>query len=377
MKILFIAHENQLGGASRSLLGLIDGLKSDESYEIDVLIKRTKENKLSEQLKSRDISYMELPFFWSKTNSNRKILNLLKEFFNLIVAIIFSIKKRRVKYDVIHTNSSVLNIGFYISTIKKTKHILHVREFGDLDFNLKPTLPAYIYKKLTNGRKNKNIFISESIFKHYLSLFNNQGVVIYNGIDSYVAKRDIKVELCNILISGTIIKNKGHETAIRAVNLIIKRNSLNNVKLIIAGKGDESFIDELHSYIVANELENNINFIGYVEDMRKLRESIDIELVCSKAEAFGRVTVEAMIAGVVVVASNTGANKELVNDKETGLIYEYNSVEDLADKISLVINDSKLASKLSVAGMKHAKNKFSLSQTVLKVKEVYKDISNG
>ena len=71
--------------------------------------------------------------------------------------------------------------------------------------------------------------------------------------------------------------------------------------------------------------------------MKKLREKADVELVCSNREAFGRVTVEAMMAGNPVIGADSGANTELIQDKKNGRIYKNGDAFDLSGKMQWFI----------------------------------------
>ncbi|MFT8592315.1 MAG: glycosyltransferase [Bifidobacterium sp.] len=68
--------------------------------------------------------------------------------------------------------------------------------------------------------------------------------------------------------------------------------------------------------------------------------SADIALVCSKCEAFGRVTIEAASAGCIVIGADTGATPEILS-KIGGIKYILGSCEDLGEKIREVIQSKE------------------------------------
>lgn len=65
--------------------------------------------------------------------------------------------------------------------------------------------------------------------------------------------------------------------------------------------------------------------------MPSLRKNMDVELVCSRAEAFGRVTAEAMLGGMSVIGSNTGGTVGLINHKKIGYLYSKSDINELAE----------------------------------------------
>lgn len=102
-------------------------------------------------------------------------------------------------------------------------------------------------------------------------------------------------------------------------------------------------------------MEDVVEFVGFVSDMKTLRENCDVELVCSKKEAFGRVTIEAMLSSNPVIASNAGANPELVRDGENGFLYTYNVADDLAKNMEKFIGNVELLKKMGEKACNMAK----------------------
>lgn len=67
--------------------------------------------------------------------------------------------------------------------------------------------------------------------------------------------------------------------------------------------------------------------------MPEIRKNVDIEIVSSKQEAFGKITVEAMMGQIPVIGSNSGGTKELIKHNQNGLLFESGNADDLAKKI--------------------------------------------
>ena len=88
--------------------------------------------------------------------------------------------------------------------------------------------------------------------------------------------------------------------------------------------------------------------------MPQILQRSDVGLMLSTNEAFGRVTVEYMMQNLAVIASDTGANPEIITNGETGLLYELGDVESLADKMKSLIEDHTLLGALAEKGKQHA-----------------------
>lgn len=95
---------------------------------------------------------------------------------------------------------------------------------------------------------------------------------------------------------------------------------------------------------------------NYDENIREKLCEYDVGINCSFAEGFGRVTVEYMAAGLAVIASNRGANGEIINHLNNGLIYSKDIYNDLLHKIEELINNEALRKKLANNAKKNSRN---------------------
>jgi glycosyltransferase involved in cell wall biosynthesis len=93
-------------------------------------------------------------------------------------------------------------------------------------------------------------------------------------------------------------------------------------------------------------------------------------------EQFGRVIIEAMACKVAVIGSSSGEIPNIIGD--AGLIFKEGNVDDLINKLSLIIGIKDLCSELSERGYRRVVQKFSLEKVVSQIYEVYKwVIDNG
>ena len=122
-------------------------------------------------------------------------------------------------------------------------------------------------------------------------------------------------------------------------------------------------------------LSNNFNFKGYQNNVNEVINKYDIAIMASKSEAFGRVTIEYMMANVAVIASDTGANIELINNKKNGLLYHYNDFQDLKNKIILLKNNKEFCRKIAQNGCKNSK-KYTSEINAKSIYKLYKEVLN-
>jgi glycosyltransferase involved in cell wall biosynthesis len=112
------------------------------------------------------------------------------------------------------------------------------------------------------------------------------------------------------------------------------------------------------------ELEQEVEFLGFVEDMRGFNQYIDIFLMSSNYEGFGYVMIEAMLVGRPVIAFDIQTAHEIIDNGITGFIVEHGDVEDMARKIMLLSRDPDLMTSMSEAGKKKVQACFSLERSI-------------
>ena len=386
MKVLMVSHENNLGGGAKSLLGLIDQFKKNQGIQIVVFVpkfnEKTSTPSLIDELKKRKIPFLyERAYWWMYPQQNRKNIlihhkDLIKVFTSFLTCLRIRKKIINHKFDIIHSNSSVTPIGMFLSKLCNIKHVWHLREFGKedhgLEFVLNKKLSLFMMKKNTN----KFICISKSINQKYSQLFGDDMCkVVYNGIESkkdYVEPRIAKNQDYKLLISGRIKESKGQIDAVKAVNVLVNKG-YKNIVLYIIGNANNDYLKIIENYIKDNKIENNIIIKPFMQDLDSFRKNIDIELVCSKMEAFGRVTIEAMLSSNPVIGANTGGTKELIINNETGLLYTPKDYKELASKIELLINNHSIRKKISRKAYDYAKEMFTASRNSKEIEKIYKD----
>ena len=109
-------------------------------------------------------------------------------------------------------------------------------------------------------------------------------------------------------------------------------------------------------------------------DIKKLLADKDIVCVCSSNEAFGRVTVEGMLSKCLVVASDSGASGEIIQDGVTGRLYRNDSVDSLTETILKAINDLYIDNGIPDAAQTFAINNFSEQLNTENIIKLYKQI---
>ena len=274
---------------------------------------------------------------------------------------------RRFKPDIIHSNSSVVSLGWQLAEILNCRHVWHIREFGYADYKIRFLLgDAFFIKKLQAA--DHLIFISEAIRDHFVARLG--GVPqskIYNGVFDASKAVPEPGPGRHFLILGMLHPSKGQLDALKAVRLL--KPDFPNISLLIAGTGWKSYEAQLKTFINQHDLGQNVQLAGYVARPDDLISNAHALLVCSRNEAMGRVTAEAMAKAIPVIGYNAAATRELIHYSGGGLLYD--SIEQLAAHMRQVLTGSQLRADLGKRGHNFALENFTEQQYASKVQEVY------
>lgn len=341
IKILFITHYTTLFGANRSLVELINGLK-EYGYDLRLLSPET--GPVTEKLKDSINKFYIIPF---NRICEEKIDNkdkLIEQFINQTKSIYELIKDDKI--DLIYSNSSVIGTGALISSMLNIPHIWHFRELTEEQYNYKYIFDKEFLKSLYS--ETEEIIVNSKYLAN--SLYLKDFSVIYNsvGYKNEIIKQsnDTRNKDQNLLCSvGLLHPTKYHNEAILALSSLHKY--FPQMQLVIAGIGsEEAYLRQVARICNVHE---SVHFVGFVNEPLQLMKQAFLTLVCSRNEAFGRVTIESMSIKTPVVAYEQGGTREIIENYKNGIFYR-NNYTDLANKILLLKANPELYSNISEQG---------------------------
>lgn len=169
---------------------------------------------------------------------------------------------------------------------------------------------------------------------------------------------------------GRLFKKKGVDVLLRAMALLVKR--LPQAQLDIIGDGPERA--RLAAMIEELGLTDNCRMHGFVrrESIADLLHDSWVQVVPSTyEEPFGVVTIEAMMRGSAVIASNSGGPAEVVRDGETGRLVRPGDPADLADALYQILTDRDLATRMGRAARSIAEREFTEAASIDRVLDWY------
>ncbi len=303
-KILFITQTAKRGGAELSLIDLIKVVKDDISNESKILFLEEGEL-LKENLPvEKELIKFNIPikrtFPYVSFNANLSFINQICDIAR--------------NYDIIWTNTQKAHIlGWYIKKKTNKKWIVHFRDLLD-------RWQIGILKRFISY-SDVIISISNMVKESLLPL---DSTVIYNGmnIDMFDNIEPMKLRKPAIGMISHLDKNKGIEDFIKITN---KFPALN---FYLCGKkmfDSKNFV-----------FPHNIHYLGYLKDIRPFIKGVDIGLVLSHREGYGRVAVEMGLAGIPLIAYNTG-----VHSLVTDCICKVGDIDCVCNFLEELLNDKK------------------------------------
>jgi len=203
----------------------------------------------------------------------------------------------------------VTPVGAFAAFLLGEPHIWHVREFGREDYDLAFDFGEKWSLRLMEKLSFRIIVISEALRQKYMRYISpHKAQTVYNAVNlgktrpcgmrgrqDGAARKKIPI----LVIAGLLHEGKGQLDAVLAVGELLRRNV--EVKLKIVGDGDRRYLERLKRTVAQNGIERYVDFMGFVDDIAPVMGSADAVLVCSRSEAFGRVTVEGMLCGKPVI----------------------------------------------------------------------------
>ncbi len=188
--------------------------------------------------------------------------------------------------------------------------------------------------------------------------------VIPNGVDLDKIKNidnkiqiDIPKDNKVILTVSRLVKKNDVESLIRSVHLLITKHKL-PVSLIIAGPG--KLENKLKKLVKDLKIDQQVIFLGNVPHQQVLKyySIADVFVRPSLSEGLGVSFIEAMAAGLPIIAPPVGGIPDFLKDKETGLFCKVKDPSNLAEKVKTLLEDSHLHQKLQASGIKLVKERY-------------------
>lgn len=379
MTILYVITQGETGGA-QNYVAVLAGAAVSQNWTVNVAIGEKGDNWLGQKIEAmggiiRPLSHL------------RRAISPIYD-----IMAVFELAKlyQNIKPDIIHLNSSKAGILGSLASIiycAKEKNCKVIYTAHGWVFNEPMALyKTWLYitlEKLTAKIKDTIICVSE--YDRNIALVENIAspeklITIHNGINAegieFLDKESARQEIFsanlpdrNEITAGCIANfypTKGLDYLIDAIHIASK-----NIKIKLAIIGDGELRPELEKQIKSNNLESNIILTGKIKNAQQYLLAFDLAVSSSVKEGFPYFLLEAMAAGLPIVATKVGGIPEIIADNETGLLIEARNPAALADKIILLAKNPELMMRLGEAGINRVKIELNQKNMIKKTLTLY------
>ncbi len=210
--------------------------------------------------------------------------------------------------------------------------------------------------------------------------------VIFNAVDlaAWAGGREsstLRAELAIpedrfvMLCASRFAEDKGHDYLLRSVRRL-KELTPRPFTLVLAGDGP--LLEERKAQAKELGLEEEVKFIGFRKDIKNLYKGSDLYVNSSRHEALSFLIIEAMAAGLPVVATNIAGNPDIVNDETgCGLLAEYDDPESMAAALRRMMEDEPFRARCAQNSLTAVEDRFEVHKMAQATFEVYQKAMKG
>lgn len=364
INVLHLTDRVNAGGGHKIILNqLNDSELEDKINYTFVIMAGVIDENLKEEISALNCKLYILP----KNENKKRIITLFR-----LLKIIY-----KEKIDIIHTHGPSTKHWSMLCKIFINKlKLVYTVHWMD---NFKPLNKILLF--LHNLLVDASICISKAVEQNSLPYYIKNLVQIYNGIDiehfrpkntlpKYKDPNSFKI----INVARIEHQIKGQDILLKALGECKKRNLHFKCDLVGGTYHHTDSKEYLEKLIKELNLDNEISFLDIRYDIPELLFESDLFVLASRHEGFGLVVVEAMAAGLPVIASNIEGPAEIIQSGENGLLFENENYLDLADKITDLYQNRDKMNYLAKNAYKDAA-KFDISIMSQKYYELYKRLN--
>ena len=369
MRVLFFAHGSELLGANRSLFR---NLLYWQELGVEPLVITPNVGCLNKSLMKHGIPSISIHFSWwvkKDSDSQNYDNSRVEEKLRMVL--------QRYHFELVYSNSSVIDIGAHIAEKLNLPHIWHIREFVEEDYGWHFLLSRKDALEYILAKSNTVICISKALMHKCEEVVQRKDVfcLIPNGVDLNleIGSKDCEFyrDVLRIVMCGSIHESKNQKELLMAMSLLPKE-VLQHYVVDFYGPQDMEYQNKLNEYIKCHDLGDKLHFHGYIENVSECLCACQIGVMASRMEAFGRVTVEYMLSGLLTIASDTGANPELLRNGKDGLLYESGNPESLAKCLIWCEKNRSKMQEMANRAQLEARERFSSEKTAYSIYDIMK-----
>ena len=362
MKIIHIISSFSPGGAEILVKKLAIALSLKNQVEVWA-IAQSKDEPFARKFK-QELHQNQVKMFQFYKPYHRKRFSIILELRRKI---------KESKPDIINTHLEYINLFTIMATLGLPIPLVHTVHNIKIDH-----IGAYRY--LFKYFNRRFIAISEKVKKtieKQLKVSSEKVNLIYNGVNIetfYNPQRKERKTVNHIIAVGRLTRQKDYPNLLKAYKALLGLLSPYHTQppqLNIVGEGE--LRKDLMEWVKKLEITPQVNFLGIRDDIPRLLAQNDLYVLSSRWEGFSISLIEALAAGMPVIATAVGSSDEIVYNYNNGLLVPPGQPDLLAKAIFKLIMQKELRAKLAGNGPEIAK-KFNLKACAEGYLALYRDI---
>jgi len=381
MRILFVSHSHAPGGAQSCLGELVSHCVS-AGDECAVIGPRS--GPWLDQYQRLGVPVIRIPLadifrgsglLWRAKVLLRLVLNVLQ----------IAMTIRRFHPDLVYTNTSTIPAGAIAAKLMKVRHIWHVHE------NLS-TLPVpyaagmSTLRRMITGFSDRIVFVSQCAMNGFYPQRCDKAVSIHNGVDvdrfqRCLAGKDSDgrhvgaTDGIRLGFVGALSPVRGVDVLLEAFALL--KNEHPHLVLHLWGTGKPEYIQHVSELAKLFGVPDSVKLMGYARNVAEIMPDYDVLVVPSRSESFSRVALEAMAAGVPLVATRCGGPEDYVEDGVTGRLVAVGDVHQLADAVDWVLKNPEQSQKMAQRAQQKVRTDFRLEDKLREIRAIIQQVVQG
>ena len=381
MRVLYVNHTSRISGGELSLITLLKALPSNLQATV-----ACPEGPLAHRLRGQGVDVAPIrgtdgSLRLHPTRTPRALLEMGRA----------SLQVRKLaaatRADLIHANSiraGIIATGAASSRTWPT--IVHVRD----------CLPSGRASALSlRAISRADVLIANSAYtRSTLNPGLTDARVVHNAVDLTrfeqvqltPAEARLRLGLSKsrpvLAVIAQITPWKGQDDAIRIAGELIGAHP--SLQLLLVGSpkftsdatryDNTAYFESLRQEVVKLGLTDSVHFLGERDDVPEILRAVDLLLVPSWEEPFGRTVIEAMASGVPVAATDVGGPPEILGDDRCGLVLPPRQPQVWAKEIEMLLSDPARLTAMGERGKDAARRRFGMEQHVSEILEVYEGV---
>jgi len=363
--VLFPYVGETVGGSHVSSSLLVQGL-SREKYEPVVLLH--KHGALEEYLEQQEITYQTestFPIYDISNGRFRAMLNMVTS----IIRMVRFLKKNRI--SIVHVNDARMAVTWAIpARVAGCQFVVHQRT-------------RHYYSRIPNTMfrlAHRVIAISNYILQTLPDELKRLACVTANPFEQVsrntVAEAEVRdsLDIPNnakvVTFIGTLSEQKRPLVFVEAA-AEIAHQSTESLRFVMVGRDTADHAKYIRRKLVDLGISDLVTITGFRSDVSDILKLSDLVLAPAVNEGFGRVLVESALAGIPVVAADSGGHVEIIEDGKTGLLSPIDDPKALAQNAMRLLTDNHLTKELTKAALAKSLHQWSVGSHVQEIQAIY------